>query len=105
MARNPMTAAYVKGASSSLNKSIAEIDTFLTGHGVPMSPGPLRDELHDKLADLAQKWYRRGFSRGHRESRATYLALGKVPKKLRAKVGRNLFAGKRRILKLKSTIK
>jgi hypothetical protein len=92
------------GASKSLNQTISEIKRFL---GQP--PGgrgaKLRVFLHEKLADLAEKWYKKGFKRGHIESRKAFRESGAVPKPLRYKGSRELFAGQRRRLEVRSKIK
>jgi len=95
------SAKAIQGATNSLNKTIREIDAFLDG--LPQKPSEgLRDELHEKLAELNRVWYTKGFNRGHIESRQLYLTTGKVPKRLNIEVKRELFVGKRRKIKLKS---
>ena len=63
------------GASASLNKTISEITAFLNDRGRrPWGRGAdLRDFLHEKLTDLAEKRYRRGFRRGHMESHGKFV--------------------------------
>lgn len=92
----------IEGATNSLNKTIREIDAFLAGHSQEPTSSALRDELHGKLADLARAWYAKGFNRGHRECRAAFQDTGKVPKRLRTKVKRELFTAKKRKIVLKS---
>jgi hypothetical protein len=55
---------FVKGASSSIKKSIQEVEGFLAGHSLRPPKGPLRTELHEKLGALAQESFERGFRRG-----------------------------------------
>lgn len=92
----------IDGAMNSLNKTIREIDAFLSGQPQEPTSSALRDELHGKLADLARVWYAKGFNRGHRECRAAFKETGKVPKRLRTKVNRELFAAQKRKIVLKS---
>jgi len=70
------------GASMSLNKSIHEIEDFLKGNKIAPATAPLRAELHERLEKLAERWYRKGFNRGHKES-SKQLANGKMPNPLR----------------------
>ena len=92
-----------EGASKALNKTIKEIDAFLKGAGVSPPTADLRNKLHRRLRDFAQKWYRRGFNRGHLKSYTEYKARGSVPKTLKVSVSRKLFGKVRRTVKLKST--
>jgi hypothetical protein len=62
-----MKSDFAAGASGSLNKTTTAIMRFLE-HEEDRSARRLRDYLLDRLGDLAVKWYRRGFSRGHKES-------------------------------------
>jgi hypothetical protein len=91
-------------ASKSLNKTITEIMTYLKDSG-----GRPRDDLrpfvHEKLADLSEKWFKRGFNRGHRESWDRFSDKGKVPRTLRYEGARELFSNKKRKVELKSMIK
>lgn len=91
------------GASKSLKKTIDEVMNFLGNQETQPTSG-LRDFLNEKLADLAERWYRRGFNRGHRES-AQQLAKGKVPKILTCDATREFFKGGKRKVNLKSTLK
>jgi hypothetical protein len=91
------------GAAMSLHKSIREIERFLNGNQVAAATARLRAELHQKLEELGERWYRRGFKQGHVQSRKQ-LANGRVPKTLKSKVTRTLFAGRKRPVVLKSTL-
>lgn len=103
--RTAIDQARIDSASNSLRKSIAEIEAQLAGRSVTGSPGVYRAELHATLAEFAERWYRKGFNRGHRESYESFSETGKVPKSMRAKVKRDLFGGARKAVKLKSRIK
>ncbi len=92
------------GAAKSLNKSIREIEDFLKGIKVSPSTAKLRAELHERLEDLAEHWYGRGFNRGHRESRKQ-LTNGKVPKILEFEANREFLTRSKRPVHLKSTLK
>jgi hypothetical protein len=97
---------HAKGASKSLNKTITEIETFLKSKSQHPGPGQqLRPFLHEALADLAEKWLKRGFNRGHKESRRLFFAENKVPVTLRYKGYRELFTGRKRRVRLKSTVR
>lgn len=105
MARTPSAnAAYKKGASASLNKTIAELIAF-TGKQPKVSTASLRKKLHEMLAALAEQYMKRGFNRGHRESRKMFKATGNVASKLAYEGSRTLFIGQKKTVKLKSAVK
>jgi hypothetical protein len=95
------------GASASLNKTISEIMAFLNDRG--RRPGgrgaDLRDFLHEKLADLAVKRYRRGFRRGHIESHKRFVETGVFPNEIEFEAKREFFDGQNRRVQLTSRIK
>ncbi len=93
-------ADFAAGASASLKKTIDEVMAFLGQQG-PQPPDNLRDFLHERLNDLAIKWYRKGFNRGHRESHHQ-AARGKAPKSLSYDATRMFFKGGKRNVHLKS---
>lgn len=94
---------FAAGASASLNKTITAVMEFLDDEGRRPSK-QFRAFLHKKLADSNEKWFRRGFNRGHKESLARFLSGGKVPSKLTYEGIRTLFVGHKRKVKLKSRI-
>jgi hypothetical protein len=94
---------HAAGASKSLKKTTKVIMKFLKDRGDRPQSG-LRDFLHEKLGDLAVKWYRRGFKRGHIESDKQF-DDGKVPRTLRYDATREFFTGEERTVNLKSTLK
>lgn len=81
-----------KEASESLNKTITEIMRHLNQSGPrPGGPGAkLRPFLHKKIGDLAERWFRKGFNRGHKQSDKAFQRTGKVPRKLEYACSRNL---------------
>lgn len=92
---------FKAGASASLNKTITEIMTFLK-HTHDRPNVALRSFLRDKLADFGEHWYKRGFSRGHIESRNVE---SRVPERLNTTVKRRLAPGRTRTVALKSKLK
>lgn len=97
----------VRGRSESLNKTISEIMKFL-GDDAERPGGTgvdLRDFLHEKLADLAEYWYKRGVRRGHMESHKQFKATGTLSAKLRYKGKREFFEGQERRVRVTSRIK
>jgi hypothetical protein len=78
--------SYAAGASASINKTIRELEKVLRDSLPPA--GPLRTRLREKvrrlIAHRAERWYRIGFERGHKESRRCWEKTGLVPKKLTA---------------------
>lgn len=95
---------FAAGASASLNRTITAIMKFLKDDR-NRPPKKLRDFLNRKIADSNERWFRKGFNRGHRESYDRFDKSGKVPKVVRFQCTRELFTDKNRSLKLKSTIK
>lgn len=97
----------VKGRSDSLNKSISEVMKSLGDAG--KRPGglgvDLRGVFHEKLADFARYWYKRGVRRGHMESYKEFKATGTLPAKLRYKGKREFFEGQERPVRVTSRIK
>jgi hypothetical protein len=97
----------IKGRSESLNKSITEVMKFLgdndkrrDGLGVD-----LRGVFHDKLADFARYWFKRGVRRGHIESHKKFKATGMLSAKLRYNGKKEFFAGQERPVRVTSRIK
>jgi len=86
----------------SLKKSIDEVENFLKGIRVTPSTRPLRAELHE-MEKLAERWYRKGFNRGHKES-DKHLAKGKVPKTLKFDATRQFFTSSGCSISLKSKL-
>lgn len=97
-----MTEGYAAGASASLNKTTTAIMKFLEDGG-ERPPRRLRAFLNEKLGDLAEMWYRKGFNRGHRESDKRCEA-GRVPRVLRFDATREFFTGDKRTVQLESTL-
>lgn len=52
-----------EGASRSLAVTIRDLDRILKGQAIQIK-GRLRPKLYEKIEDLAEHWYRRGFNRG-----------------------------------------
>jgi hypothetical protein len=98
-----MRDGYTAGASASLNKTITAILQFLEADEARPRRG-LRDYLHGRLGDLAVKWYRHGFNRGHKES-DKQCKNGKVPRNLRYDATREFFTDAERTVRLKSTLR
>ena len=94
---------FAAGASASLNKTITAIERFLEDKG-NRPPSGLRAYMFDRQADLAVKWYRRGFKRGHEET-AKQCKKGRVPRVLRYHATREFFIDNERTIRLKSTLK
>jgi hypothetical protein len=93
---------FAAGAAASLKTTANEVMAVL-GHQDPLPTDDLRDFLNEKLGDLAIKWYRKGFNRGHKESHAQ-TAKGRVPKTLRHDATRQFFSGGKRTVHLKSVL-
>ncbi|MGO9591982.1 MAG: hypothetical protein ACLP3K_18280 [Candidatus Acidiferrales bacterium] len=96
----------IGGASASLNRTITEIMEFLGDRGPrPGGRGArLREFLHEKLANLAEKRYRRGFRRGHIESHKKFVKTGVFPRELRFVGEREFFKDQKRKVDVTSRI-
>jgi hypothetical protein len=94
---------FAAGAASALNRSITEIMEHLADDG-SRPHGALRKLLDEKLADLCQRWYRKGFNRGHRESHRAFQRRKRVPCTLRFSATRNFAPRQRRQIILESTL-
>ncbi len=100
----------VASSSSSINKTIKEIDTILDGADLKFE-GPLREKLRKKIIKamevIGTEWYSRGFKRGHLvAAKMAKKTDGKVPKKISIDMSRKITKkSKARIIKLRSKIK
>jgi hypothetical protein len=94
---------FAAGASASLKKTSKAIMCFLEDKKNQPRQG-LRDFLHERLGDLAVKWYRHGFNRGHKESHK-HCKHGEVPGTLRYDATREFFTNAERTVHLKSTLR
>jgi len=99
-----MSKESAAGASKSLNKTITEIMKHLGTDEIRPNNG-LRAFLREKIGDLSERWYRRGFKRGHIESHKEFKANARVPRKLQYTSSRNLSPGQDREIELKSAIR
>lgn len=94
----------VAAASASLNKTITEIMEFLEDDGDRPS-ADFRPFLREKIADLGEHWFKRGFRRGHIESQKHFRETGEVPDKLRYSGDREFFNGESRTVRTRSTLR
>jgi len=92
------------GASKSLNRTITELMAHMDDDG-ERPKGDLRKALREKIGDLAESWFRKGFNRGHKEAHRHFEEQGAVPTTLKTKAKRTLAPKQRRKVKLRSTIK
>ena len=101
------TPERIKGRAESLNTTITEVMDFLGDEA--KRPGgwgaKLRPFLHEKLADLAERWYKRGVRRGHMECHKEFKATGALSRKLRYAGNREFFVGQKRAVRVTSKIK
>ncbi len=92
---------HAAGASKSLTKTIREIEDYLQDVKVQIPKGVLRSNLHRKLADLAEKWMKRGFRRGCIELEKEFKVTRRFPKKISYDCSRELFSGQERLIEVK----
>ncbi|WP_339426758.1 hypothetical protein [Pseudomonas proteolytica] len=92
------------GASKSLNRTITELMAHMGDDG-ERPKGDLRKALREKIGNLAESWFRKGFNRGHKEAHRHFEEQGAVPTTLKTKAKRTLAPKQRRKVKLRSTIK
>ncbi|MGA8222517.1 MAG: hypothetical protein WB780_12755 [Candidatus Acidiferrales bacterium] len=95
----------IEGSSKSLNKTIREIKKFLRDNTKRPEGVRLRPFLREKIADLAEHWYKRGVRRGHIQSYEEWKATTRVSKKIRYKGTREFFDGQKRRVRVTSRIK
>src|SRR5438445_9472123 len=99
-----MNRERAKGASRSLETTINEIVEFLQQER-GRRHGKLRPFLHEKLADLAEKWLKRGFNRGHQESYSSFKKKKPFPRVIHYEGYRELFTDQHRRVQLTSRLK
>jgi hypothetical protein len=95
----------IEGSSKSLNKTIREIKEFLGDNAKRPEGVKLRVFLREKIADLAEHWYKRGARRGHMEIYKEWKAKGKVSRKFRYEGTREFYDGQERRVLIRSRIK
>jgi hypothetical protein len=98
---------FVSGASASIVKTLIEIDAILEGSRLPAAGrlrSTLRKKLRESLVEVSESWYRKGFSRGHKEAFRAFRLSGAVPKTLGTSVERRLLPRVKRSIRLKSTL-
>lgn len=96
------------GASKSLYKSIDDLEK-IAKNKLKGIEGELREKFRDeyrkKLLELAIKWYKIGFQRGHKECYSVFKKTGTVPKKLTIiKTANFIYKTYRKKVKLQSQI-
>lgn len=99
--------AYIRGACQSIEKTLDEVARILEGRFLPPEGGlreRVRGAVQDALVGEAKRWYKRGFKRGHIESYVRFKLDGKVPRRLRKAVDRELLPRLERRIKLRSSI-
>ena len=88
-----MTDEFMRGASSSLNKTMAELDAILDGNELT-SAGKLREQLRIKLLDIlnktAEDWLKHGFRGGHNIAAKHFARTGAFPRFIRIPIQRNM---------------
>lgn len=94
---------FTLGATSSLRRSIFEINTFLAGNEVEQVSG-LRGEYHETLMLYGIHWYRQGFRRGHRESFSRFSDGNAVPRLIRVDTHKTFLGLSRDVIVLRSKI-
>ncbi len=98
---------FAAGASASLNRTISEISRLLKGKKMSVA-GPLRTKMRASILRAittnAERWYKRGFNRGHIESYVQFRINEEVPRKLTKSIIRELPPNNEQKIKLKSTI-
>src|SRR6202035_3954669 len=97
----------IEGRAESLNKTITEVMEFLGDEaGRPGGRGAKRRPfLHEKLADLAEYWYKRGVRRGHMECHKEFKATGALSRTFCYEGTREFFSGQGRPVRVSSRIK
>ncbi|MDZ8120140.1 hypothetical protein [Pontiella agarivorans] len=108
MKKTQFEKGFAEGATSSINKTLEEIEKIMKGEELS-DAGPLRSDLRDAienaLIELATRWYKKGFNRGHKESYEKYVLKDKFPKRITTTVSRKLLPNAKEEIELGSTIK
>jgi len=99
-----MANPYVAGASAAINKTITAIMNFQKKSGYRPNK-KLRPFMEKKIVQLCESAWKKGVNRGHKESRAKFLATGKVPKRITYEGTREFYPGHKRVVRAVSNIK
>jgi hypothetical protein len=92
-----LTKARAEAASKVYKLVGSDIRAFLESNPPKSRPRPLRSDLWDDIADLCERWYRRGCRRGFMETRDHHKKTGKMPKGLQYEyIAKNFFHGRHR---------
>jgi hypothetical protein len=99
--------SFVAGASAAIMKTMKEIESILEGEHLLVA-GPkrtaLREKLQSSLIRSSKTWYRKGFSRGHKESFRESKLHRRVPSTLTTEVARQFLPGSKVEVRLQSTL-
>lgn len=102
--------AFAKGASMSLQKTIADVNAILDGTEL-QAEGALREELRKSLMKalehIAKDWLQHGFNGGHIVTVQEFLKSGSVPLTLKKSIERQLpirGSGAKRLLTVTSKL-
>jgi collagenase-like PrtC family protease len=96
----------IEGQVASLKYTIKTVREFLQTDSLPSDPMVLRVLLERLIGDVAEKQYKRGFNRGHRQSYKKFKKTKKVPKTLCFTARQRKIAYKQvRTIKARSKIK
>jgi hypothetical protein len=95
------------GASAAIEKTIKDIEAIWRGARLPAA-GEKRARLQAKIRSILVKssrtWYKKGFSRGHRESFREWKHSRRVPSILRVHVEREFIPDKSSSINLESKL-
>lgn len=92
----------------SIDKTTREIELILKGESlddVGKFRQALRQKIEQSLTELSEKWYKKGFNRGHKEVYLQYIKTGKIRKSISLDVSRRLLPKSKSKIALRSTLK
>jgi DNA phosphorothioation-dependent restriction protein DptG len=95
----------IEGSSKSLNKTIRELKKFLSDNVKRPVGVKLRPFLNERIADLAEHWYKRGVRRGHIQSYREWKTTEKVSRKLYYEDAKDFYDGREREVRVTSRVK
>ena len=78
-----------------------ELEDYLDNRVRPAAAGQLRQDLHDRIAEFAIHWFRRGFGRGCKETHAAYVRTRTFPRTVSYEAARTFYASGKRPVKMR----
>jgi len=100
-----MASGDAEASCRSLNLTVTAVKNFMKDDAKRPKDMKLREHLYALLAKFGERWYKRGFRRGHLESYKKFKATGRLSSKLRYEKEKELFTDQGRRVSVESKIK